>query len=84
MHYCLLGDNYISVADILIAKGVKFAKEDEGGKEEGEDGWIVDRVKEKRPSLCEMICGNSGDEGDDEDEGLTRQLTTSVKGVSVC
>ena len=84
VHYCLLGDNYISVADILIAKGVKFAKEDEGGKEEGEDGLIVDRVKEKRPSLCEMICGSSGDEGDDEDEGLTRQLTTSVQEVSVC
>ena len=79
VHYCLLGDNYISVEDIFIAKGVKFAKEDV--KEEGEDGWIVDRVKEKRPSLCEMICGSSGDE--DEDEGLTRQLTTSARSVSV-
>ena len=75
VHYCLLGDNYISVEDIFIAKGVNV-------KEEGEDGWIVDRVKEKRPSLCEMICGSSGDE--DEDEGLTRQLTNSVQEVSVC
>ena len=77
----LLSDNYISVPDILIAKGVK---EDEYG-----DGWLVGRMKEdevedKRPSLCEMICGSSGDEGEDEDEGLTRQLTNSVQEVSVC
>ena len=57
-HYCLLADNYISVADILIAKGVYGDALDKGD--------VKEEKQVKRLSLCEMICGSSGEE-DEED-----------------
>ena len=62
--------NYINMSDILKAKGfsTKVSKDE----------------KVKSPSFCVALCGGStGEVSDDEDETLTRQLTTAKDTRSV-